>query len=430
MHVSEAETRSYVNLTCYAGAGLGAGPFRHSSAEHGDLLASSIINGSKLFNDLLLFDQCQFVVSDFSELLSIAFLAHDEMATLITNGLIKLYRIREHPVFFRPGVVAKTDKEGFFFPGLIQGEGEQAYVSTDAEQAFDLAMATVKIENVSEIVKANKKFILENTTDLDISQESYRTIGESTLSDLRAWFNENMIAEGHLDDRAQDNSAFAELLGMMMKDKKIDYLFPSYYSGLKTDAPALEIFQHQFLLNFVEHLTQKLGSTDYRIPSDESIEIKFARLSQEIRSREDHGTDILQNSPLGTPNSPLRLIQLNGVPDPAGYLLHHRERCSSYIALLSSKNARNFRSWFHGNAGNDPDDIVSAYIELLSAQGVVTRGRGRTLRYLVASGAGLIPVVGPIAGLVLSAFDMFFLEHIFSRKRPKLFIEELKRTLV
>lgn len=396
MHVSEAETRSYVNLTCYAGAGLGAGPFRHSSAEHGDLLASSIINGSKLFNDLLLFDQCQFVVSDFSELLSIAFLAHDEMATLITNGLIKLYRIREHPVFFRPGVVAKTDKEGFFFPGLIQGEGEQAYVSTDA----------------------------------DISQESYRTIGESTLSDLRAWFNENMIAEGHLDDRAQDNSAFAELLGMMMKDKKIDYLFPSYYSGLKTDAPALEIFQHQFLLNFVEHLTQKLGSTDYRIPSDESIEIKFARLSQEIRSREDHGTDILQNSPLGTPNSPLRLIQLNGVPDPAGYLLHHRERCSSYIALLSSKNARNFRSWFHGNAGNDPDDIVSAYIELLSAQGVVTRGRGRTLRYLVASGAGLIPVVGPIAGLVLSAFDMFFLEHIFSRKRPKLFIEELKRTLV
>lgn len=396
MHVSEAETRSYVNLTCYAGAGLGAGPFRHSSAEHGDLLASSIINGSKLFNDLLLFDQCQFVVSDFSELLSIAFLAHDEMATLITNGLIKLYRIREHPVFFRPGVVAKTDKEGFFFPGLIQGEGEQAYVSTDA----------------------------------DISQESYRTIGESTLSDLRAWFNENMIAEGHLDDRAQDNSAFAELLGMMMKDKKIDYLFPSYYSGLKTDAPALEIFQHQFLLNFVEHLTQKLGSTDYRIPSDESIEIKFASLSQEIRSREDHGTDILQNSPLGTPNSPLRLIQLNGVPDPAGYLLHHRERCSSYIALLSSKNARNFRSWFHGNAGNDPDDIVSAYIELLSAQGVVTRGRGRTLRYLVASGAGLIPVVGPIAGLVLSAFDMFFLEHIFSRKRPKLFIEELKRTLV
>jgi len=115
------------------------------------------------------------------------------------------------------------------------------------------------------------------------------------------------------------------------------------------------------------------------------------------------------------------LLEVNGVPNFSQIDLTQGSNLSDFLNVATNKNAKDFRNWFHTNQELSEKEILREYIGALQRVPWIQKLPSKTLRFVVTSGAGLVPGLAQ----VISFFDTFVVDRLFRGKSPKFFIDDL-----
>lgn len=121
------------------------------------------------------------------------------------------------------------------------------------------------------------------------------------------------------------------------------------------------------------------------------------------------------------------LQEVAGIPDIAGTVLNEpvADRpalMSKLLKLRGTRNAEQFRHWFHSNCGSSNLDVAKEYVKLLRQIPAAQSWPGRVIRLIFTSAIGAML---PAAGLAASFVDSFFVERLLRGSSPKFFIDDL-----
>jgi hypothetical protein len=95
------------------------------------------------------------------------------------------------------------------------------------------------------------------------------------------------------------------------------------------------------------------------------------------------------------------------------------------LKIRDTSEAREFRDWLGGIAQASEEEVRERVTGLRARAGLKVSGEtGKTMRFLVTAGIGLIPGAGP-ASLALSAADQFALDKLLPRSGIAAFVNEL-----
>jgi hypothetical protein len=95
------------------------------------------------------------------------------------------------------------------------------------------------------------------------------------------------------------------------------------------------------------------------------------------------------------------------------------------LKVRNSSEAREFRDWLAGASGESDEEIRQRVSGLRASVGLKVGGEGgKTVRFLVNTGLGLIPGAAPV-GMALGAFDQFALDKLLPRSGVTAFVNEL-----
>jgi len=119
------------------------------------------------------------------------------------------------------------------------------------------------------------------------------------------------------------------------------------------------------------------------------------------------------------------ILEIDDIPDFSQAVLHKQLDLKKIINLRNSKNAIEFRRWFHENCRTDPLRTTKEYIKLIKQVPAIESRLVKTIRFFVTQGLGLIPIPG--VGQAVSTIDSFILERFFRGKSPKFFIDKLRQ---
>lgn len=142
-------------------------------------------------------------------------------------------------------------------------------------------------------------------------------------------------------------------------------------------------------------------------PMGDLLEIKNNRIINEIGHTENLWT----------------LFEVNGVPDLSQFVLTQESNMSDLLKVATNKNATDFREWFHRNQELNEKEILREYLSVLKQVPTIQRFPLKSLRFIITTVTGFVPVLGQIAGV----FDSFIIERIFKGRSPKFFIDDLTK---
>jgi hypothetical protein len=122
-----------------------------------------------------------------------------------------------------------------------------------------------------------------------------------------------------------------------------------------------------------------------------------------------------------------RVVSIAGLPQlGAGSGL----RIEKLLELRETKECSDFRTWLSGIDDVSDDEISARMASLREKIASATQGpSGKIVRLLVSAGVGLIPVVGPLAGLAAGLIDSFILERVLRESGPHAFLSHHYRSL-
>lgn len=124
-----------------------------------------------------------------------------------------------------------------------------------------------------------------------------------------------------------------------------------------------------------------------------------------------------------------RVASIAGMPQfvgEAGALVN----VEKLLELRMSPEAREFRDWL-STLDSATDKQIQEHVAGLTAKlGLLVHGTtGKAMRFMVTTATGLIPVVGPLLGMVAGVLDKFLTETILRRSGIAAFINELYPSL-
>jgi hypothetical protein len=121
------------------------------------------------------------------------------------------------------------------------------------------------------------------------------------------------------------------------------------------------------------------------------------------------------------------LREIASVPDLGEAVLRNAVSVEQLIRLSETRNAVQFRSWFHAHCRDNPIETAKQYVELLRDSPAVQNIPAKVIRLVVTTLLGLIPGVGQVLGTAASAIDSFFVDRVLRGSSPKYFIEDLRQ---
>ena len=120
------------------------------------------------------------------------------------------------------------------------------------------------------------------------------------------------------------------------------------------------------------------------------------------------------------------VLALPGLPDVAQAVSEGRFDIERFLEIRDSEDGREFRRRFRGRGPDDIALLTDRWEGLRSKLGAwIGTPRGKMVRFLVSTGAGLIPV----AGLAAGAVDSFWLEKWLPRSQPLAFLQHSYRSV-
>jgi hypothetical protein len=120
-----------------------------------------------------------------------------------------------------------------------------------------------------------------------------------------------------------------------------------------------------------------------------------------------------------------RLVTIGGLPSADGLPAGSTIDVDRLLKLRDDSECRELRSWIR-NVDSETDEEINARFESVRehiASAYQSRG-GKTVRFLITSGAGAIPVAGIVAGPMATAGDRFLLEKVIGKPGPAIFLSK------
>jgi hypothetical protein len=123
-----------------------------------------------------------------------------------------------------------------------------------------------------------------------------------------------------------------------------------------------------------------------------------------------------------------RVITLGDLPDPE--TTEGSVDIGRLLEIRNSDDIREFRQWLR-TLDNATDDEIRERLDSVRAKlaPAVYGTGGKTTRFVAGVGLGMIPIVGPIAGLAAGAVDQFLLDKIIPEPGPVSFIGSTYRSI-
>jgi hypothetical protein len=125
-----------------------------------------------------------------------------------------------------------------------------------------------------------------------------------------------------------------------------------------------------------------------------------------------------------------RVLEIKGFPSVGQSWVERGLDFDRLMALRQSDELRLLRDWLLTTADFTDADLEEMLNGVRSRfKGFATGGIGKTLRWLMTTGAGLLPVVGPALGAATGALDMFLLDRYTARPGAVAFIDDMYPSL-
>ena len=121
------------------------------------------------------------------------------------------------------------------------------------------------------------------------------------------------------------------------------------------------------------------------------------------------------------------LREIADVPDVGEAVLNKHTTVGDVIKISKTRNGEQFRKWFHENCRDNPIATGKEYAALLRDVPRIQSIPVKVLRFILTSGIGAIPGIGPLLGLAGGAVDNFFIEKWLRGNSPKYLIEDLSQ---
>lgn len=121
------------------------------------------------------------------------------------------------------------------------------------------------------------------------------------------------------------------------------------------------------------------------------------------------------------------LCEIANVPDIGEAVLQNAVSVEQIVRLSDTRNAAEFRTWFHAHCRDNPLETAKQYVELLRDTPRIQTVPAKIIRLIVTTLVGLIPIIGQIVGPAASALDSFYIERVLRGHSPKYFIDELRQ---
>ena len=118
-----------------------------------------------------------------------------------------------------------------------------------------------------------------------------------------------------------------------------------------------------------------------------------------------------------------RVVTLAGLPGLEALPPGARIDVHRLLRLRESTECRELRAWLRGVDSETDKEITAKFGSVRDELAAMTQSPfGRIVRFLTATGVGLVPLVGPIIGATLSAADTFILDQVLGKPGPAAFL--------
>lgn len=115
-----------------------------------------------------------------------------------------------------------------------------------------------------------------------------------------------------------------------------------------------------------------------------------------------------------------KLLTLPGLPDIAEELAQGGVEIERFLEIRASPEGQQFRQWLQSLGPDDVEELEAQWGRFCNKLGAwIAAPRGKALRFLISTGAGLLPV----AGVAVSAVDRFLLEKWLPHSQPLTFLQ-------
>jgi hypothetical protein len=238
-----------------------------------------------------------------------------------------------------------------------------------------------------------KELLVRNSIPMELSQ-IVDSIKQDAYNDLRGtslWKTDFEMAN-------------KDLLALPLEQMQVRVIGPGARPALDPVDALLALARYNIEL----HLSRVLSctTTSSGSPLGDLLEIKMRRITH---------TDV-------APASLWSLLEVNGIPDLGKLEFVDTPFFRDFLKICSSRQADEFRTWFHENKNLCERDILREYIGLLRALPWIQKLPSKIVRFAVTTGFGLIPVLGQ----AVSFLDTFVLERMLKGHSPKFFIDDLR----
>ncbi len=258
------------------------------------------------------------------------------------------------------------------------------------EEAVDLGLKVIE-DRIKEKKKLHE-LIVQNSFPIE-SSEILKAVNRESVRDLKCtnlW-------------RAQYESGNPDSIILPKKNKTTVGVLGTNNPGKNIETALLALATYNSDLYLADKFDCQNTSPFY--PVGDLLDIKQNRL--------------LKNT--GYSDKLWKLIEIDGVPDLSQIDFAQGSNLSVLLNVVSNKNVKDFRDWFHANHELSEIEILQEYIGVLNHVPWIQSPLSKKLRYVVTSTAGYIPVLGQ----AVSLFDTFIVDRLFKGKSPKFFIDDL-----
>ncbi len=121
--------------------------------------------------------------------------------------------------------------------------------------------------------------------------------------------------------------------------------------------------------------------------------------------------------------------EISEVPDIGEGVLEKKITVKNLLKLRETRNAEQFRIWFHAHCRDNPVKAAKECNKLFRQVPMIQSVPMRILRFIITNVPGYVPIpgVGPAISTAVGIIDSFFLENWCRGKSPKFFIDDLRQ---
>jgi hypothetical protein len=126
-----------------------------------------------------------------------------------------------------------------------------------------------------------------------------------------------------------------------------------------------------------------------------------------------------------------RVVTIGGLPDVEDLMgTGGKVDVTKLLKIRDSNECRELRDWIRNVDAQTDAEIQSQFESVRSRlASLVGSKAGKSTRFLITTGSGFVPVVGPIASPLLSAADQFMLERIVGKPGPATFLSSSYKSI-